>query len=44
MVTSFIFDFDKELCTSAQCKKIKQHNTYEKNQPLDLMILISKGK
>ena len=30
MVTSFIFDFDKELCTSAQCKKIKQHNTYEK--------------
>lgn len=26
IVTTFIFDFDKELCNSKQCNKIKNHN------------------
>lgn len=29
MVTSFVFDFDKELCTQRQCKKIKKANIVE---------------
>ena len=28
MVTSFIFDFDKELCTDRICKKIKKENMF----------------
>lgn len=29
IVTTFIFDFDKELCSSKRCKKIKKNNIYD---------------